>query len=305
MESALILPLMVFFILGLVQLTMIQQAKLMTEYAAYQAARAGIVWNGNNERMHDAAIVALLPTLGRTDDWAETAKTWGKAQLYETALMQVFPGSPVPKTINGSNLLGLVRVDTINPAYFTPIDNIWKLRDGAGWKELDFDGPDTYPEVPDLERRIAKFFNLPLPDNDEDVFRRATVLQIRLRYWYEMRVPFANQVVFLSWYATNADVALYGAIDRSTTRKQNMLGKSGDARAVAPRGKGIQHTKGYDSVYYPEMLILWGLAQGSIPLISSLTGRKYFLPLTATYSMRMQSNFHKKWIMHLNPSWGL
>ena len=46
---------------------MIQHAKLMTEYAAYQAARAGIVWNGNNERMHDAAIIALLPTMGRTD----------------------------------------------------------------------------------------------------------------------------------------------------------------------------------------------------------------------------------------------
>ena len=50
--------------------------------------------------------------------------------------------------------------------------------------------------------------------------------------------------------------------------------------------------------------MLWGLANGSIPLVSNW-GRRYFLPLTATYSMRMQSNFHRKWIMHLNPDWGL
>ena len=34
-------------------------------------------------------------------------------------------------------------------------------------------------------------------------------------------------------------------------------------------------------------------------------GRKYFLPLTATYSMRMQSNFYRKWLMHQSPSWTL
>src|SRR6185503_16858406 len=74
-EAALIMPLMVFMALGIIQLTMIQHAKLMTEYAAYQAARAGIVWNGNNERMHDAAIMALLPTMGRTDSAGELATT--------------------------------------------------------------------------------------------------------------------------------------------------------------------------------------------------------------------------------------
>src|SRR5918998_1727054 len=75
-EAALIMPLMVFMALGLIQLTMIQHAKLMTEYAAYQAARAGIVWNGNNERMHDAAIIALLPTIGDTSDVGKLALTF-------------------------------------------------------------------------------------------------------------------------------------------------------------------------------------------------------------------------------------
>ncbi len=303
-ETALIMPMMVFFVLGLIQLTMMQQAKLMTEYAAYQAARAGVVWNGNNERMHDAAIVALLPTMGATNNLVNLGKTWVVHQLYDEALAQLTWGAPVPRAINGSNLLGFIRVDTVNPAYFSPIDSVWRLRNGANWKELDFDGPDSYPEVPSLESKIAKFFNITPPTDEDKVFRKSTILQIRLRYWYELKIPFANSVIFLSWYASNADVALYGSIDRSSTTKQNMLGRNGTANLLG-RGRGIKEEKGYDTVYRPEMLVLWGLASGSIPLLSNIVGKRYFIPLTATYSMRMQSNFHRKWIMHLNPNWGL
>lgn len=304
-ESALIMPLMVFFCLGIVQLTMIQQARLMTEYAAYQAARAGVVWNGNNERMHDAAIIALLPTMGRTDDLGNLATTFAKHSLYDSALAALSWGAPVPQSINGSNLVGFVRVDTVNPAYASPFYNVWRIPGGINWQELDFDGNDAYPEVPQLESFINRFFNLNLRDGQEEGLRRATILSIRLRYWYELKVPFANQVIFLSWYASNADVALYGSIDRSTTNKQNMLGPSNDTSDLVGRGRGIRHQKGFDSLYRPEMLVLWGLANGSIPLISNLVGRRYFIPLNATHSMRMQSNFHKKWIMHLNPNWGL
>jgi hypothetical protein len=302
-ESAIVMPLMVFMCLGIIQLTMLQQAKLMTEYAAYQAARAGIVWNGNNERMHDAAIVALLPTMGHSDTIGHVAETWIKHQVYDTALAQLAWGVPAgAKSINASNLVGFIRVDTVNPDLLSPfgsdIKDIWKLRNGVNWQELDFDGPDAYPEVPNLETKIAKFFNLPLPDDQEEVYRKSTVLQIRLRYWYEMRIPFANWVIFLAWYASNADVALYGSIDRSTTTRQNMFGKSGSVASVGGQGKGIKVQRGFDTVYKPEMLVLWGLANGSIPLLSSVVGKRFFFPLSATYSMRMQSNFHKKWIMH-------
>lgn len=307
-EAALIMPLMVFMALGIIQLTMIQHAKLMTEYAAYQAARAGIVWNGNNERMHDAAIVALLPTMGRTDDLAHLGVTWVTHQTYDSALRTLAWGAAQvkpPSSFNGSNLFGMIRVDTINPAYFTPIDSIWKLRAGYNWKELDFDGADSFPEVPALEDKIRKFFNLPEPDDAETVYRKATRLTIRLRYWYEMRVPFANWVIFTSWYASNAQVALHGSIDRPTLEKSNALNRNANVEALVNKAKGLDHERGYNTVYPPEMWVLWGLATGSIPLVSDLVGRRYFLPLTATYSMRMQSNFQRKWILHLNPDWGL
>ena len=309
-ESALILPLMVFLGLGLIQLTMMQQAKLMTEYAAYCAARTGIVWNGNNERMHDAAIVALLPTMGRTDDVVNLGKTWLLAQAYDEALqLLAWPNknSVVPATVNGSNLFGQVRVDTVSPAWYSPIESVWKLRSGYNWKELDFDGPDTYPEVPALEQKIAKFFNLPLPDNDEEVYRKATVLSIRVRYWYELRVPFANWIIFTSWWAANAGVSLGGAIYKPTLDTSvSMTNQQGGMSSVAMAPvRGLAHERGYNTLYQIEMTVLWRLATGSIPLLSSMVGKRYFIPLTATYSMRMQSNFYYKWLMHLKPDWGL
>lgn len=309
-ESALVLPLMVFMCLGIIQLTMMQHARMMTEYAAFSAARTGVVWNGSNERMKDAAIIALLPTMGRTDSLIELGKTWAIAQIYDEALqLLAWPNKNgiIPATVNGSNLFGQVRIDTVNPSWYSPIQSVWKLRSGYNWKELDFDGPDSYPQVPDLESKIAKFFNLPLPDNDEEVYRKATVLSIRLRYWYELRVPFANWVIFTAWWASNAGVSLYGAIDRpSLNPKANVANKKGgmDSVMLVPI-KGIKHERGYNSLYQVEMGVLWGLATGKIPLLSKLIGRRYFIPLTATYSMRMQSNFYYKWLMHLDPSWGL
>ncbi|WP_233262199.1 TadE/TadG family type IV pilus assembly protein [Vitiosangium sp. GDMCC 1.1324] len=309
-ESALVLPLMVSLGLGLLQLTQMQHAKLMTEYAAYCAARAGIVWNGNNERMQDAARVALLPTLGRTDDLTNLARTWTRARRQDEALqLLAWPtkDSVVPASVNGANLFGQVRVDTVNPSWYSPVRSVWKLRSAMSWEELDFDGPDAYPQVPALETKLAKFFNLPLPDDDEEVYRKATVLSVRVRYWYELRVPFANWFIFTSWWAANAGMALGGALDRPTLdSKARITHRKGGTRDVglAPV-RGLAHQRGYDTLYRSEMAVLWGLATGALPLLSRREGRHYFIPLTATYSMRMQSNFYFKWLMHLNPDWGM
>jgi hypothetical protein len=312
-ESAIVMPLMVMVVLGILQLTMIQHARIMTEYAAYNAARAGVVWNGNNERMRDAAIVSLLPTMGRTDSLTEVGKTWALHQGLDLAVRNLPWPAPqwVPEAIDPSLLLGFVRVDTINPYYYGPIDSIWKLRDGATWQELDFDGPDSFPEVPGIENLIIKFFNLPTPDPQEEVYRRQTVLTIRVRYWYEMRIPFANWMIFLSWFASNAGLQLAGGIGQEEINynpagsSTSIVGGSGDVSALQMRGLGIRHAKGYATAYPLDMFVLWGLANGSIPLVSNVVGKRYFIPLSATYSMRMQSNFHRKWIMHLNPNWGL
>src|SRR5438445_167977 len=47
-EAAIILPAMLVLLLCAIQIAQLQQARVMAEYAAFNAARAGIVQNGNN-----------------------------------------------------------------------------------------------------------------------------------------------------------------------------------------------------------------------------------------------------------------
>src|SRR5438105_4345009 len=64
-EAAIILPAMLVLLLCAIQIAQLQQARVMAEYAAFNAARAGIVQNGNNGAdgtsgpMHDAAVLSI------------------------------------------------------------------------------------------------------------------------------------------------------------------------------------------------------------------------------------------------------
>ncbi|HLM44600.1 MAG TPA: TadE family protein, partial [Myxococcaceae bacterium] len=57
-ESALTLPLTVFLMLGTLQLFLMLQGRIMAEYAAFRAVRAGSVRHGDCQAMTHAAILA-------------------------------------------------------------------------------------------------------------------------------------------------------------------------------------------------------------------------------------------------------
>lgn len=60
-ETAIVMPLFVFIVLGLVQLALMHQARLMTKYAAYKATRAGAIHNAKKRVMQNAAAAVLVP----------------------------------------------------------------------------------------------------------------------------------------------------------------------------------------------------------------------------------------------------
>jgi hypothetical protein len=264
LESVLVIPLMIVIVLGILQLTQIEQARIMTEFAAFSAARAGIVWNGSNTRMRDAALVALLPTFGRTDSAEALTHTWQRQRVADEEFTTLPWGTPLPATINGSPLNGLVRVDTIAPEGSDELGRIWNLRGAHDWKEIDFDAAYTYPEVPGLEQHFETFDHPGKQDEGQEIHRRANLLSIRVRHWYELRVPVANWFLFVSWYASHARV---------------------------------ENQRGFPTAYRSEMAVLWALSTGQASL-GSVSRRRFFIPLSATYSMRMQSNFYRKWLMH-------
>ena len=85
-EAALVLPSFLLLLLGLVQLTQVQQARIAADYAAFAAARAGIVMNGDPARMREAAALAVLPVFGRAGSVAALAKSLARLEAEEAAL---------------------------------------------------------------------------------------------------------------------------------------------------------------------------------------------------------------------------
>src|SRR4051794_8341560 len=77
-EAVLTLPLTVFLILGSIQLFLMQQARLMAEYAAMRAVRAGSVNFGDCRSMTHAAIGAVLPTFARTNTPSDLARAFAR-----------------------------------------------------------------------------------------------------------------------------------------------------------------------------------------------------------------------------------
>ena len=296
-EAALVLPLMIFFSLGVIQLASVEHARLMTEYAAFEAARAGVVSNASNERMRDAAWFSLLPLTGRTDSWTALEKTHLDTKRLDRALARLSLGAPAVALLPGfrvENLLGLVRVDMVEPWADPALAAVWKLPGGSGWEELDFDAADDFPEQRDAEAHFATHYRSHGLDEAAARLRSSTVLAIRLRYFYELRIPFANWVVFTAWYASNAGLFLHGAIDRPSLSATGMWGNSPGIDGLEVKGRGVTHSRGLDSITPEEMVTLWRLGRDGLPGF----GRRYFFPLNATHAMRMQSNVYRKWLMH-------
>lgn len=162
-ETALIVPMMLFFILGTIQLGMMHQAKLMSEYAAYRAARAGIVNGGDCKRMKDAAFLALIPTMGQRVD------TLTKLVTVRTLLR--FD----PRANKHGMVLDKVKVEVVNPRK-SDLNGLFSTYGShLGGQEIDWD-----------DVRDAKVIE-------------ANLLSVRVRYNYRLWIPFANRMIH-SWF---------------------------------------------------------------------------------------------------------
>jgi hypothetical protein len=256
-EGAIVLPAMTFLILTIIQLTAIQHARIMTDYAAYCAARAGIVFNGDPQAMEQAAMVALSPTIGRTDNLANFTYTMTSGG--SGALPTVSADLATAKTFN---LPGIVSVQALPPPNTAgPFTTLAGHLDG---EQLDFD---------DIRSAAAQW----------------NILQIRLRYFYRMRVPFANQILQAIYFAQTAAPNLlkntssgggWEGFDMTNAGKHNSSFLNGARGAYA----GSQGGTSGGMPIVPESA---RIAQASRQQV-------YYFPLTATYSMRMQSNWYAK-----------
>lgn len=171
MESALTLPLTIFLILGMIQLGMLLNGRMMAHYAAFRAARVGSVSFGDCQRMTHAAIAAVMPSI----------------------IAFMGPGTPgTTPSEKFANAFGARK----NNTYAGSIDGghtesiVWILRDRP-----------TLAEVAAVNNNGQ--------DTEFDQFQAPPMrLELRLIYWFPLKIPFANWVIY-EMYRTHFGLATY------------------------------------------------------------------------------------------------
>lgn len=166
-ESAIVLPMYVFLMLGILQLSLMHQAQLMTKYAAYRAVRAGAMHHADRWTMDMSAAQVVLPMfatdpmffgsgprLRPTRDAGQWAFRYG-----EVGLLLSSTGLDLPPT-------------------FVTICGPLQQHFPEGGPEVDFDDIDI------LRGEGASW---------EEYLR--TKLRAQVTFNYRMPIPFANDMI--------------------------------------------------------------------------------------------------------------
>ncbi len=182
-ESAIVLPMVVFLLLGLLQMGMLGQARMFAKYAAYRAVRTGALRPALNSsdytgRMEMAALAAALPILGYTSlgssNWTvgntDTATRWIQKWLRPGFSGM---GAMSNRIIATGGLMKYMNVTVCGPTKQMVSAGVYN--DEGGHQVVAFDNPEV----------AGKGIK--------------TKLRIRLVMNYPLVVPFANWVIFRMW----------------------------------------------------------------------------------------------------------
>jgi len=163
-EAALTLPLTVFLFLGMLQLFLLAQGRVLAQVAVARATRVGSTNHGHCGRMVHAALLNVLPAiesyLGRQGGSAGDKLAAAFAQRRTNAYDERFTDGGGVNTYSGAI--------------------VWLARER--------------PLVADVQA-------LGLQDVEFDTTPTPMRLETRLVFWFPLRVPFANWVLSRMWLA--------------------------------------------------------------------------------------------------------
>ena len=275
-ESALILPLFIFILLGTLQMGLIYQARYLLKYATYRAVRAGALLHACKAPMLEAGLSIMAPVIGRGfplgqgDGFDSTGASHidqgdGYYLINDTlSYTAAFARAKALTTIGGAFGLDLLKVEICGPT--TTHINASPSPTFKLGSEIDFDAPEN-----------VLWNNSGLGKGTLRQFER-TKLRVQLKYYHQLIIPFANWILFKSWMGMN----MMRELRMQTTYTIDL----DDVPNVAPTaalsgdlGNGHRSSFGPGTM---EKMALVGIATGM--------GR-YFLPMHANYAFRMQSNF--------------
>ena len=296
-ETVIVMPFMVFLVLGALQLMLMQHGRVMTEYAAYNAARAGIVHNADWNVMRNAGLISVLPVYQRTDTLPHFLVAWGKmkvlaevTELVDTLgatveqvtsdLLNIIPGMNVDFS-GAFPDISLVEINVLTPRG-PEFDNAedWQNRQESASRQRDGQGILVYPE-----REIDFDDTRMIGDEGRPEMTRLTV---QTRVLYPLKIPLVNWIIFQLWYAQEQlrATAVKSTFQEWVQQKGRLEGGSGGGRymheAVADsEGQGMFDDFWTTTQWTKEMRFLRDMATRH---------NIYLMPLFGSYAMQMQSN---------------
>ncbi|MBC7792610.1 MAG: pilus assembly protein [Clostridia bacterium] len=292
-EAAIVLPIAIFAVLGALQLMLIQHGRVMTEYAAFCAARAGIVNNGNWNVMRNAALLASLPIYGRTDSLTAFITTWAKTKAAAEITNQIDTGRATLETLGTElfqqNMSGtaqdvsIVEIDVVSPdanAYAASQD----------WQQQKFAEAVSY----DTSSQLVQDSN-EIDFDDIDLMLahpEAGRLAVIVRVLYPLRIPIVGRIIFELWLLHE----FFGGVPVNSdlphwARFSGQLGDDGyDVSDIVNSADLSPITSSSQ----------WGKELSTLRDVANRYG-VYLVPLKASYAMQMQSNAYLK--NQREPTW--
>ncbi len=216
-ETAIVMPLFTFTILGILQLTLMHQAQVLTKYAAYKAVRAGSINRGKVSTMENAALAVLVPVAGRGSLGGEGVYNVSTPAKYAIAYQTL-------KALN--NVDKIVEVTICGPNKATTSDNFDDYR--AGGKK---DGSEEDKQMTPEPENIDDVSALSTPDRWENFDRTKLSIQVTLNY--RMSIPFVNGLI---WWASYTSLRGSAVAARKESEKVVRLGDHNRMTSSANHG---------------------------------------------------------------------
>lgn len=227
------MPLFVFLILGILQLGLLHQARVLAKYAAFKAVRVGAIHNAKKSAMKRAAMAVMLPMTGQREN-----KGGGQGMFFNATTSKFRSSWDTAK-----GWVSKDDKDPLNPLKVT-------ICDPTSQPKGDFDDPSG---------------DMGMDGNwEKDNHGR---LAIQVQQNQELVIPFANAVIF---YILSAEerAELYH------TLRMYPEGDKNHKDWLATRQKAANGESRTIKTFE-------NLAQQGT----------YIIPIRASWSMRMQSNY--------------
>jgi hypothetical protein len=165
-ESAIVLTLLLFCLLGIIQLASIQNARALTQYAVFNAVRAGAVGYGDCTRMTHAAFTTLLPAIEPFTASSPGDPGQGMANAFAARFTP--PSTFKYSAVRDAGMSGEVH----------DRDILWLRREQPTKAVVDSFPPGQNDEF-----------------DDPEITQAQLRLEVEMVFWFKLNIPFANWVI--------------------------------------------------------------------------------------------------------------